>query len=71
MKVLVEHLGGVQFQIKARQHKFVCDQPAENGGFDEGMTPPGIAAGFSRFMCRVLRCAVPEKAQPSGYGHAG
>lgn len=53
MEVLVEHLGGVQFEIKARQHAVVSDQPAENGGFDEGMTPPefllaslGSCAGF-------------------------
>ena len=53
MEVLVEHLGGVQFEIKARQHTIVSDQPAENGGFDEGMTPPelllaslGSCAGF-------------------------
>jgi len=37
----------------ARQHKIACDQPPENGGFDEGMTPPelllaslGSCAGF-------------------------
>ena len=53
MEVLVEHLGAVQFEIKARQHTIACDQPAENGGFDEGMTPPelllaslGSCAGF-------------------------
>lgn len=53
MQVTVEHLGGVQFEIKARQHRIACDQPAENGGFDEGMTPPelllaslGSCAGF-------------------------
>lgn len=53
MEVLVEHLGGVQFEIKARQHTIVSDQLAENGGFDEGMTPPelllaslGSCAGF-------------------------
>jgi len=53
MEVLIEHLGGVQFEIKARQHTIVTDQPAENGGFDEGMTPPelllaslGSCAGF-------------------------
>jgi putative redox protein len=42
VEVLVEHLGSVQFEIKARQHKIVCDQPPENGGFDEGMTPPEL-----------------------------
>ena len=42
MEVIVEHLGAVQFQIKARQHTIASDQPAENGGFDEGMTPPEL-----------------------------
>jgi putative redox protein len=53
MEVVVEHLGILQFEIKARQHKIACDQPPENGGFDEGMTPPellpaslGSCAGF-------------------------
>ena len=53
MEVLIEHLGSVQFEIQARQHKITSDQPAENGGFDEGMTPPelflaalGSCAGF-------------------------
>ena len=53
MEITVEHLGGVQFEIKARQHSIVSDQPPENGGFDEGMTPPelllaslGSCAGF-------------------------
>jgi putative redox protein len=42
MKVTVEHLGSVQFEIKARQHRLISDQPEENGGFDEGMTPPEL-----------------------------
>ena len=53
MEVTVNHIGSVQFEIKARQHTIVSDQPAENGGFDEGMTPPelllaslGSCAGF-------------------------
>jgi putative redox protein len=45
MEVLVEHLGGVQFEIKARHHRIACDQPVENGGFDEGMTPPELLLG--------------------------
>lgn len=40
MQVTVEHLGGMQFEVFAREHRIVCDQPVENGGFDEGMTPP-------------------------------
>jgi len=53
MEVMVEYLGGVQFQAKARTHTIACDQPLENGGFDEGMTPPelllaslGTCAGY-------------------------
>jgi putative redox protein len=53
MEVIVEHLGSVQFEIQARHQRIACDQPVENGGFDEGMTPPelllaslGSCAGF-------------------------
>jgi putative redox protein len=53
MEVMVEYLGAVQFQVAARNHTVVCDQPEENGGFDEGMTPPelllaslGTCAGY-------------------------
>jgi putative redox protein len=42
MEVLIEHLGAVQFEIKARQHTLICDQPVENRGYDEGMTPPEL-----------------------------
>ncbi len=42
MEVTVEHLGALQFEIKARQHSIVSDQPPENGGHDEGMTPPEL-----------------------------
>ena len=42
MEVFIEHLGGVQFEIKAREHVIVSDQPEANGGFNEGMTPPEL-----------------------------
>jgi len=42
IEVSVEHLGAVQFEIKARQHMIVSDQPPENFGHDEGMTPPEL-----------------------------
>lgn len=42
MEVMVEHLGAVQFEIKARQHIVISDQPSESKGFDEGMTPPEL-----------------------------
>lgn len=40
MEVNVEYLGAVQFEVKARNHTIICDQPEQDGGFDEGMTPP-------------------------------
>ena len=53
VEVTVQHLGSVQFEVKARGHVVISDQPAENSGFDEGMTPPelmlaslGSCAGF-------------------------
>ena len=42
LEITVEHLGAVQFEIKARGHSIVSDQPVESGGFDEGMTPPEL-----------------------------
>jgi len=40
MQIKVEQLEGVKFAVHARQHSLICDQPADNGGSDEGMTPP-------------------------------
>ncbi len=42
MEITVEHLGAVQFEIKARRHTILSDQPPENFGHDEGMTPPEL-----------------------------
>ncbi len=60
MEVTVEHLGAMQFEIKARQHAVLSDQPPENGGHDEVMTPPelllaslGSCAGF--YAAQYLR----------------
>src|ERR1035438_2898973 len=42
MEVSVKLLGDVKFEVAARKHSLVCDQPSENGGGDEGMTPPEL-----------------------------
>jgi uncharacterized OsmC-like protein len=49
----VRFLNGVSFEVVSRAHTLICDQPAENGGADSGMTPPelllaslGTCAGF-------------------------
>ncbi len=53
MEVTIRHQGGVKFEASARGHRVICDQPVDNGGLDEGMTPPeyllvslGTCAGF-------------------------
>jgi putative redox protein len=40
MEVKITHLDQVKFAIHSRSHSIICDQPAENGGADCGMTPP-------------------------------
>lgn len=42
MEVLSRYLGGVQFSAETRGHVLLSDQPADNGGADEGMTPPEL-----------------------------
>jgi len=42
MEVKVSQIEGVRFDIQARSHKIVSDQPSENGGADSGMTPPEL-----------------------------
>lgn len=40
MELTAAFLGGVKFEVQARGHRVICDQPADNGGSDAGMTPP-------------------------------
>jgi uncharacterized OsmC-like protein len=42
MEVKITHLDKVKFAIHSRSHSIICDQPAENGGEDSGMTPPEL-----------------------------
>ena len=60
MTVSIRYLDGVRFEAEARGHRVLCDQPADNGGADEGMTPPeflltslGTCAGF--YAAQYLR----------------
>jgi uncharacterized OsmC-like protein len=53
METITKYLGAAQFEIQARGHKIFSDQPLDNKGFDEGMTPPelmlaslGACAGY-------------------------
>jgi uncharacterized OsmC-like protein len=40
MEVNVTYRSGVQFEVEARGHRLVSDQPVASGGQDAGMTPP-------------------------------
>lgn len=40
MHVDVTYQGQVKFEATSRGHRILTDQPLENGGQDEGMTPP-------------------------------
>lgn len=40
MQATINYLGGFQFEVEARGHRVLCDQPAENSGSDQGMAPP-------------------------------
>jgi putative redox protein len=40
MEVLAQYLGDSKFEVAARGHRVICDQPPDNGGSDEGMSPP-------------------------------
>jgi uncharacterized OsmC-like protein len=51
MEVNVKLLDDVKFEIGARSHTVVSDQPQQNGGHDEGMTPPEL------FLAALGSCA--------------
>lgn len=42
MEVKAQHLGNAKFEVAARGHQLICDQPRDNGGSDTGMTPPEL-----------------------------
>jgi len=42
MQVTIRSIDQVKFSIQTRSHTIICDQPAENGGEDSGMTPPEL-----------------------------
>ena len=42
MQSTVRYLDGVRFEVEARGHRLICDQPKENDGADTGMSPPEL-----------------------------
>ena len=54
MEVTITHLDEVRFAIQSRSHTILCDQPAENGGEDSGMTPPELLLASLGFRAREV-----------------
>jgi uncharacterized OsmC-like protein len=42
MELSTRYLGRSKFEVIARGHRVICDQPLDNGGDDAGMTPPEL-----------------------------
>ena len=57
MEVTAKFLHGSKFEVQARTHRVICDQPADNGGSDSGMTPPEF------LLTSLASCAAYYAAQ--------
>ena len=57
MEVTAQYLAGSKFEVAARGHRLVCDQPVDNGGSDAGMTPPEF------LLASLATCAAYYAAQ--------
>jgi putative redox protein len=57
MEVLAQYLGDSKFEVAARGHRVICDQPLDNGGSDEGMSPPEF------LLASLATCAAYYAAQ--------
>jgi len=57
MEVFAQSIGYSKFEVAARGHRVICDQPFDNGGSDEGMTPPEF------LLASLATCAAYYAAQ--------
>jgi putative redox protein len=57
MEVTAEFIGDLRFEVQARGHRLICDQPADDGGADTGMTPPEF------LLASLATCAAYYAAQ--------
>ena len=57
MEVTAQFLEDFKFEVAARGHRVICDQPVENGGADAGMTPPEF------LLASLATCAAYYAAQ--------
>lgn len=72
MEIKVTHLGNVRFNVQARNHSILCDQPVENNGEDTGATPPelllaslGTCAGYYAVQYLKTRSLADQGVQVS------
>jgi uncharacterized OsmC-like protein len=56
MEVRIRHGKDLQSEAYARFHRVVCDQPFDEGGSDNGMTPPELM--LSALGCCAMHYAV-------------
>ena len=57
MEVTLRSLSDSKFEIAARGHQVICDQPLDNGGTNEGMSPPEF------LLASLAACAAYYAAQ--------
>jgi uncharacterized OsmC-like protein len=57
MEVSARYLEYSKFEVAARGHRAICDQPVENGGSDRGMSPPEF------LLASLATCAAYYAAQ--------
>ena len=57
METKVVYAGGKRFEASGRGHRVVSDQPLDNGGADQGMTPPEL------FLASLGTCAAYYAAE--------
>ncbi len=57
MEVKAVYLDDSKFELAARGHRVICDQPLDNGGSDAGMSPPEF------LLASLASCAAYYAAQ--------
>lgn len=57
MEVSAQYLGDSRFEVAARGHRIICDQPLDKGGSDAGITPPEL------LLASLATCAAYYAAQ--------
>jgi len=57
MEVSAQYLNDSKFEVAARGHRVICDQPVDNGGSDAGISPPEF------LLASLATCAAYYAAQ--------